>query len=269
VNVDDPENFPIGFPADAHFSQFTVAAHNEDYTMFKVGGKATPGMERKAEFGMGDILEEELQAAADVSDIAVSELAPVIAEIENGIGETQQRTVTITVDAEHPYLSGSAMIAPSSAWFTGFDTIPMCNEVTGKWVEELTLKVAPVYDAGTDIGHCFDCPDQDANNPMSILYCDGRAFCDSENDDTLVDLGKFTFTAENDAWARLRNFKNNLMRAVERNSKSPFANIKGKIGGMRRAEVDECLTFQDAKTCETLGQEFNCEWKFNRFCRSA
>merc|ERR1712176_824639 len=101
------------------------------------------------------------------------------------------------------------MIAPSPDWFVGFDTVSMCNQATGEWRDEFMLPVAPVFDAGTDVGRSFESDDSDSDLPMSVLHCDGKAFCDPNEDDflNLVALGKFTFTQvdENDMKVRLRN----------------------------------------------------------------
>lgn len=178
------ELFPLNYPSDAHFSQLSVASHNMDFELFKIGGTATDGLETLAELGMGFDLQDELKMNENVYDVTES-----INRLEFG-ETTQTRTVTINLDPKHSKLSGAAMVAPSSSWFIGFSGIEMCNMFTGEWKEKVTLENVNVYDAGTDNGNCFTCPDDDADpsNPISMVTC-GENFCSEGN----LDLGTIEF----------------------------------------------------------------------------
>src|SRR4051812_17391504 len=54
---------PFEYPSDAHFSGLIGASHNGNYSIFAVGRRPTPGLERLSEEGKHSPLNDEIDAA--------------------------------------------------------------------------------------------------------------------------------------------------------------------------------------------------------------
>ena len=85
------------------------------------------------------------------------------------------------------------MIAPSPDWFTGASMIELCDYETGMWKDEVT-HMAMAYDAGTEMGTGFsgDNEAEAPHKPISMIMCDGMAFCGTGED--IKPVGKITVT---------------------------------------------------------------------------
>lgn len=72
---------PLEYPSNAHFSGLIGATHNGEYALFALGGTATPGLERLAEMGAHNPLDEEIRAAIAAGKAgALFEGSPIFAD---------------------------------------------------------------------------------------------------------------------------------------------------------------------------------------------
>src|SRR5256885_1267074 len=59
---------PFEYPSDAHFSGMIGASHDAKYSIFAVGRRPTPGLERLSEEGKHSPMNTEIQTAIDQGD---------------------------------------------------------------------------------------------------------------------------------------------------------------------------------------------------------
>lgn len=147
------------YPRAAHWSPMLVTSHASSYHLARVGAFATPGEKALAEVGVVGNLVDELQANSLVIDIATN-----LGAAPTGVSVQK---VTITVDPQHPHISGMTMMAPSPDWFTGF-RVNMCDEETGEW-KVLSRQQGLLYDAGTDFGKTFEASNRPGETPDLIM----------------------------------------------------------------------------------------------------
>jgi hypothetical protein len=152
--------FPLEYPeagtfTGPHFSGLIGASHNPSYSIFAVGSRPTPGLEKLSEEGKHTPLDGEIRAAIEAGGAA--------ALVESGplrdFGDSL--VATVRVDADHPLVSLVAMIAPSPDWFTGVSNVNLREN--GEWVASRTLDLL-AYDSGGDDGATYKAADQD-NDP--------------------------------------------------------------------------------------------------------
>ena len=128
-------------PGGAHLTGMRAATHNSAYTMWRVGGLATTGVETLAETGGGSPLSTEIQARIRAGtanmDIAIS-----------GLGATGSTSKTFTVTSTHSLLSSVSMVAPTSDWFVGLSSYCLLDS-DGNWKSDVTIPLR-IYDAGTE-----------------------------------------------------------------------------------------------------------------------
>ncbi|MEM7402808.1 MAG: spondin domain-containing protein [Myxococcota bacterium] len=145
---------PVNYPSDAHFSPLIGTTHNSKLTLWAVGQLASPGIQSMAETGSTTQLESEISMhrAQGVADALVK---------GQRIDATESTTVSVTVSKAFPLLTVTSMIAPSPDWFVGVYARPlMQNDV---WIDEATIPLQKIYDAGTDGGTDFT----SANAPLN------------------------------------------------------------------------------------------------------
>lgn len=145
---------PFEYPSGAHFSGMIGASHNAKYSIFAVGRRPTPGLERLSEEGKHSPLDTEIRAAIDQGN------ALMLFE-SGGLKNFRDSMVgTVRVDPAHPLVSVVNMVAPSPDWFTGVANVNLADN--GTWVAKRVL-TAPAYDAGGDDGRTYKAADKDAN----------------------------------------------------------------------------------------------------------
>jgi len=145
---------PYEYPSGAHFSGMIGASHNGKYSIFAVGRRPTPGLERLSEEGKHSPLDTEIRAAIDQGN------ALMVFESGGLKNWKDSMVATVRVDPAHPLVSVVNMVAPSPDWFTGASSVSMIEH--GAWVARRTLTL-PAYDAGGDDGKTYKAPDKDAN----------------------------------------------------------------------------------------------------------
>src|SRR6266704_2678581 len=145
---------PFEYPSGAHFSGMIGASHNAKYSVFAVGRRPTPGLERLSEEGKHSPLDTEIQSAIDQGN--------ALMEFESGGLKNWKDSMvsSVRVDSAHPLVDVVNMVAPSPDWFTGATNVDLAEN--GGWVARKTLTL-PAYDSGGDDGKTYKAPDRDAN----------------------------------------------------------------------------------------------------------
>jgi len=146
INLWTDIRHPNQFPSDDHWSPMVMASHDNRYTMWAAGTKATQGVENVAEVGSTSVLRSELTAASGMVksiETASSGLYPS--------DSNQSRVITsnLRMDQGHRRISAISMIAPSPDWFTGLNRYRPIT--SGRWQDSFVVDSYP-WDAGTENG---------------------------------------------------------------------------------------------------------------------
>ena len=158
---------PFEYPKGAHFSGLIGASHNAAYSLFALGRRPTPGLERLAEEGKHSPLDDEIRAA-----IAAGRAGEVFES--GGLKNAKDSVVaTVRVDPAHPLVSLVAEIAPSPDWFTGAANVNLVEN--GAWVRSRTLRLI-AYDAGTDAGTTYKAARRKTNPTKPVSRAMTRHF---------------------------------------------------------------------------------------------
>lgn len=158
---------PVDFPPDPHFSPLIGATHNGKLTLWAEGKPSSPGIQSMAETGNTSSLKTEIQA-----HIARGS-AQALVEGKR-IDATESTQVSIVTSESFPLLSVTSMIAPSPDWFVGVSSLPLREN--GDWIDEKTIPLDRIYDAGTDDGDSFTSPDVPATPHKPIQRLIDRHF---------------------------------------------------------------------------------------------
>jgi len=145
---------PFEYPTGAHFSGMIGASHNAKYSIFAVGRRPTPGLERLSEEGKHSPLDTEIRTAIDQGN------ALMLFESGGLKNWKDSMVATVRVDPAHPLVSVVNMVAPSPDWFTGASDVNLMEN--GAWVARRTLTL-PAYDSGGDDGKTYNAPDRDTH----------------------------------------------------------------------------------------------------------
>ncbi len=145
---------PFEYPSGAHFSGMIGASHNAKYSIFAVGRRPTPGLERLSEEGKHSPLDTEIRTAIDQGN------ALMLFESGGLKNWKDSMVATVRVDPAHSLVDVVNMVAPSPDWFTGATNVNL--DENGAWVARKTLTL-PAYDSGGDNGKTYKAPDRDTN----------------------------------------------------------------------------------------------------------
>lgn len=138
------KNFTKDFPKDARFSTFVGTVHNSKIHLWKEGGAASKGMKVLAEKGKNGELEKEIKRLKKKQYVSEKFFLK-----GSDKGEVSSK---LCVSQEYPLVSIAAKLDPSPDWFTGVDSISLCEN--GKWVDKKIVMVY-AYDAGTREGYTY------------------------------------------------------------------------------------------------------------------
>lgn len=141
------DDFPQGFPDDAHLSLIGGATHAEAVSFWEFGEPATPGIEDMAETGRIDILLADEVVPAIENGTADSQVA--IREYTGAkvAGVPGTRVFEIAMHRSHPLVTLVTMLGPSPDWFVGVSGERMYDEQVG-WLPTLLVEL-PLLDGGT------------------------------------------------------------------------------------------------------------------------
>ncbi len=175
---------PNAYPSNAHFSPFIGLSHNSNASFFSLGSAASPGVKNMAETGGTSPLDSEL----DLLIQAGSGLEKIQGNVFDSPGSS---SATFTIDAHHPLVTITSMIAPSPDWFVAIKNVNLYENC--QWVDQKEVTVV-VYDAGTDSGSDFTSDDSATAPAESISLIGGPPLAESG---TIAPMGKMTFTKIN------------------------------------------------------------------------
>ena len=158
---------PFEYPSDAHFSGLIGTSHNARYSIFAIGQRPTPGLERVSEEGKHSPLKDEIQKAIDAGN--------ALDEFETGSLKNFRDSLvtTVHVDPAHPLVSVVAMVAPSPDWFTGAASVNLIEN--GAWATRRALTL-PAYDSGGDDGKTYKAADRNTNPKKPVSRASDRHF---------------------------------------------------------------------------------------------
>ncbi len=93
---------PFEYPSGAHFSGMIGASHNAKYSIFAVGRRPTPGLERLSEEGKHSPLDTEIRTAIDQGN------ALMLFESGGLKNWRDSMVATVRADPAHPLVSVAA-----------------------------------------------------------------------------------------------------------------------------------------------------------------
>jgi hypothetical protein len=154
------DRFPFEYPeagafTGPHFSGVIGASHKPPYSIFTVGSRPTPGLERLSEEGKHAPLDDEIRAAIASGAAGMLFESDALRDFKDSL------VTTVRVDGDHPLVSLVMMVAPSPDWFTGVANVNLMEN--DAWVSSRSLELW-AYDSGGDDGTTYKAPDKD-NNP--------------------------------------------------------------------------------------------------------
>jgi hypothetical protein len=158
---------PFEYPSDAHFSGMIGASHNAKYSIFAIGRRPTPGLERLSEEGKHSPLDTEIRTAIDQGN------ALMLFESGGLKNWKDSMVATVRVDPAHPLVSVVNMIAPSPDWFTGASGVTLAED--GGWINRRTVTLY-AYDSGGDDGTTYKAKDKDTNPKKPTTRAANRHF---------------------------------------------------------------------------------------------
>ena len=155
-----PGTYPTN--SGAHLSLMSFLAHNDQISVWELGGLASPTVKQMAE--TGDLIKYQDDA---VDYIADGDAAWSWWNFHTG--PTESWTVTLqTVNDAHPLLTIMSMIGPSPDWFVGVSALDLRED--GIWRNKVVVDMY-TYDAGTRSAVQFELfgPLEHPPKPISLL----------------------------------------------------------------------------------------------------
>ncbi len=125
-------------PGSAHFTEVIGAKHNSSTRIWRSGGTASRGVENVAELGQTSRLRSEIGSNSNTDG--------VVSAGTSFISPTSTVSTTFTIKQSHPLVSVLSMIAPTSDWFVGVDSVQLYQS---GWRQKVEIDLYP-YDAGTE-----------------------------------------------------------------------------------------------------------------------
>lgn len=173
---------PADFPLLAHFSPVIGATHDGDFQLFGRGATATPGLEKLCEEGAHQPLDGEIRAA-----MASGRVGSLIETREPLRDVPQTAVAEFEIDAAHPLVSISAMIAPSPDWCAAAVGVSLVEN--GEFVAEKSVALE-AWDTGTDSATSYRAFDADMQPRGSVQPSDSPYF---RKDGVSNPVGRLTF----------------------------------------------------------------------------
>lgn len=153
---------PGGVPGNAHFTTLAVATHNSSVTFWRVGEKATGGVEILAETGGTSTFINEVNASPHKDQAFTQSVS---------FGGTGTASFELTAKRSHPLLTLLTMIGPSPDWFVGLSGYSLLDG-DSNWLNQANIDLFP-YDAGTEDGTSFSLSNPDTNPKENIKNISG------------------------------------------------------------------------------------------------
>ncbi|MCY4284325.1 MAG: spondin domain-containing protein [Thiotrichales bacterium] len=152
-------------PGTAHFTQVVGAKHNASTTLWRIGDRASAGVENVAEDGITRRLLSEIGSNPNTDGAILAGTS--------SISPTHTVSTTFTVNKSHPLVSVLSMVAPSPDWFVGVRDLPLYEN--GRWRDRVSVDLYP-YDAGTEDGDGWSLsnPDTTPRGSITSIRSTGR-----------------------------------------------------------------------------------------------
>lgn len=165
------EDYPQGFPVDAHLSLWGGATHNAAVSFWEPGQTLSAGMEDMAETGRIDLLLAEDVGPAirlGTADSALEKREYTGASVAGIPGSLE---FDIVVNRSHPRVTLVSMLGPSPDWFVGTNGETLLQEEL--WLASKSVDL-PLWDGGSKAGDIpvMGGPDIIPRNPVSLLGYD-------------------------------------------------------------------------------------------------
>ena len=170
-NLWGADDFPQGFPEEAHLSLVGGATHNVAVSFWNEGEIASKGIEDMAEAGLIDRLLFDEVGPAITNGTANSTIEFREYTDAKIAGLPGRQVFEIEMDVEWPLVSLVTMLGPSPDWFVGVSGLSLL--VNGEWTTQLSVDL-PLYDGGSksDITPIMGGPDIIPPNPIGLVAYD-------------------------------------------------------------------------------------------------
>lgn len=180
-NLWGAEDFPQGFPVDAHLSLVGGATHNVSVSFWDLGEVASRGIEDMAEAGLIDrfLFDEVAPAITNGTADSMIEIREYTDAKIDGVPGVL--IFEIEMNVNWPLLTMVTMLGPSPDWFVGvsglrlfedggFEDRALDNE---GWITRLSVNL-PLYDGGTksDVTPIMGGPDVIPADPVGWVAYD-------------------------------------------------------------------------------------------------
>lgn len=192
------DDFPQGFPDNAHLSHIGGATHNAAVSFWEVGETITRGMEDVAESGRIEIfLDEEIRPAIEngTADSAIARREFIFSSPRTfDLGLVNEATFDIAVKRDWPLVTLVTMLGPSPDWFVGVGGLPLYED--GAWHDLVTIDL-PLFDGGTksSVEPIMGGPDIRPPIPIALVAYDA-ATGTYQPTDTPQNIARLTFTRQ-------------------------------------------------------------------------
>jgi len=172
---------PTDYPGNAHFSGLIGGTHNQNVSFWLPCALASAGIERMAETGAKNPLDDEINAHIEPAHAGDAFSLISGGSIGTGTGSVSQK---FQIRTTHPLVTLVSMIAPSPDWFVGVYDLELYKN--GQWRPRVVVDLVP-WDSGTDDGTTFLSPNDDTNPQEPICRILSSPF------ENTPPLGTFTF----------------------------------------------------------------------------
>ncbi len=140
-------------PADGFFfTEPWVGLHSEDFDLYNVGERVTPGLESLAEGGNTELLGSEFarggRLQATVGNGEVQFISP---------GEVISGSIDVRNPAAYQYVSFASMFIPTNDAFFGNDDLIQIFDADGNFTGPVTIDIygSDIVDAGTEVNNAL------------------------------------------------------------------------------------------------------------------
>jgi len=141
-----PNNFPTVDRISVHWTKQILAAHDNEYHIWKEGDMASEGVKNMAEAGYISTIIKDLQNNGNSYDIGYDKYLYAL--------DPKVTYEPLKMTYNERYVSAISKLAPSPDWFSGFHDFNAVNERTNTWYQEFTIPIYP-FDAGTEDGDTY------------------------------------------------------------------------------------------------------------------
>ena len=140
-------------PADGFFfTEPWVGLHGDDFDLYNIGERVTPGLESLAEGGNTELLGSEFaqpgRLQATIGNGEVQFISP---------GETVSGSIDVRNAAAYPYVSFASMFIPTNDAFFGNDDLVQIFDADGNFTGPVTFDIygSDIVDAGTEVNNAL------------------------------------------------------------------------------------------------------------------